>query len=242
MNSNTKYLSSKGFTLVELLMSMAIFGIILMAVFVIYKVHQQHYANQLSVTDMQQNIRVAINVMSRDIRMAGFDDPDNPVAQIVNAEPNLFYFTNDLNEDGDVSDDGEHIVYSLYTSAGGTPTLGRTTNNAAISVSAIGAGNFQVTNPVPQAAAENIQNIEFFYLDKNGIVTTAEDQVRSVILTVVARNKFPDRDFSNTRTYNPASNLAFYNTGTLSGRSWTYNDNFRRDIQTLRVECRNVGL
>lgn len=242
MNSNSKYLSNKGFTLVELLMSMLIFGIILMSVFVIYRVHQQHYTNQLSVTDMQQNSRVAINVLSRDIRMAGFDDPDTPVAQIINAEQDLFYFTYDLNEDGDVSDAGEHIAYDLYTSADGTPTLGRTTNNAPITVTQISPTHHEVTNPVHQPAAENIERLEFLYLDKNGNVTAAEDQVRSVVLTVVARDKWPSQDFTNNQTYIPASNLASYNTGTLSGRSWPSNDHYRRNIQTLRVECRNVGL
>lgn len=242
MINNINNYREKGFTLVELLLAMAIFGTVLMAVFIIYRVHQQHYASQLSVTEMQQNVRASMNIMSREIRMAGYDDPDNPVAQIVNAEPDLFYFTYDLNENGKVTDPGEHVAYDLYISADGTQTLGRTTNSTTIDVAVKSPGHFEVTNPAHQPVAENIEHLEFFYLDKNGNVTTAEDQVRTVILTIVGRTRYPDQNFINTTTYNPASNLAFYNTGTLSGRSWPSNDHYRRDIEILRIECRNMGL
>jgi hypothetical protein len=99
-----------------------------------------------------------------------------------------------------------------------------------------------VTNPVHQSAAENIEHLEFLYLDKNGNVTTSEDQVRSVILTLVARSQQPDPNFTNSQTYTPASNIAFYNTGSLSGRTWVKNDSYRRRLQIARIECRNIGL
>lgn len=232
----------KGFTLIELLISMAVSGIVLMTIFTIYKNQQQHYSNQLAVTSMQQNIRGAFNLMSHEIRMAGFDTFGESAGTIKNVKSDLFYFTFDLNEDGDVTDAGEHIAYDLYTSADGKPTLGRTTNNSTIDIAYISPGHWGVNNPVHQPVAENIEHLEFFYLDENGNATTEEDQVQTVVVTLVARAQQPDPKFHNTLAYNPASNLTFYNSGTLSGRSWVANDNYRRRLQTLRIECRNVGL
>jgi len=235
-------LKNQGFTLVELLLAMVISSIILLALFVIFQFQQRHYSNQLEVTDIQQNIRAAMNIISRDVRMAGFDvDPSTGVAQIINAKNDLFYFTSDINEDGDTDDIGEHIAYDTYIAADGTLTLGRTSSNSTITVLQT-LGRWEVTNPSHQPVAQNIENLEFFYLDENGNATTTENSVRTVIISILARSDLADPKFSNTQTYNPASNLAYYNTGTLSGRSWVKNDNYRRRMQTLRVECRNIGL
>lgn len=241
MKAKNTLSSNNGFTLVELLVAMVISTIILMSVFLIYRYQQQHYLNQLEVTKIQQNIRGAMNLIGRDIRMAGFDDPETPIAQIVNAEPDLFYFTYDNNEDGDVDDSCEHIAYDLYTAPDGKPTLGRTSNNGPITVTII-AGHAEVTNPSHQPAAENIEHLEFFYLDKDGKPTTDKNLVRSVVISMVAKADLPDPEFTNTQTYTPASNLVFYNTDTLSGLSWIKNDHIRRRFLTTRIDCRNMGI
>ena len=222
----------KGFTLIELMLAMAISGIVLMAVFSIFRYQQQHYTAQLDVTEMQQNIRAALNIISRDIRMAGFDDPNDPVAQIVSVKPDLFYFTFDLNEDGDVKDPREHIAYDRYDSGDGIPTLGRTTNSDTIEIKNLGPSNWGVKSPAHQPAAEYIEHLNFYYLDTDGNPTTAADKVQTVVVTIVARAEQPDPRFKNTQTYTAGDGVT----------TWTKNDNYRRKMQILTVECRNVGL
>ena len=65
----------KGFTLVELMVVLAIFGFILAGVFTAYIT--QHHASvvQSQVSDTQQNARIAMDFLSKEIRMAGFGKP-----------------------------------------------------------------------------------------------------------------------------------------------------------------------
>jgi prepilin-type N-terminal cleavage/methylation domain-containing protein len=62
----------KGLTLIELLIAMAISAILIAAIYRTFIGQQKTYTVQEQVADMQQNVRVAINKMMREIRMAGF--------------------------------------------------------------------------------------------------------------------------------------------------------------------------
>ena len=63
---------SKGLTLIELLVALAISGILTAALYRTFIGQHKTYAVQEQVVDMQQNARVAISRMMREIRMAGF--------------------------------------------------------------------------------------------------------------------------------------------------------------------------
>jgi prepilin-type N-terminal cleavage/methylation domain-containing protein len=63
---------SKGVTLIELLIALVISAIIIAGIYRTFIHQQKTYATQEQVADMQQNVRVAINRMMREIRMAGF--------------------------------------------------------------------------------------------------------------------------------------------------------------------------
>lgn len=63
--------SKYGFTLVELMVAMAIFGVIGAAVFRVFDVSSKSYFVQEEVAVMQQNVRVSKLFLERDVRMAG---------------------------------------------------------------------------------------------------------------------------------------------------------------------------
>ena len=232
--------NADGFTLVELLITMVISGIIAGALYSTYLVQQHSYTNQEVVAEMQQNIRAALMLMSRDIRMAGYDPVGSAGAGFVFATASKLNITVDLNEDGDLvtkndlngdgdtddpgetSDDaGENMTYELYTPTGASFTaLHRRVGG--------------------QAVAENIQAIEFQYLDGSGNVLplssltnqTGRDKIRSVQVSILARASRKDPKFTNTKTYT-----------TASGTTWgPYNDNYRRRLLITTIQCRNMGL
>ena len=62
-----------GFTLVELLVALAITGMVLAAVTNLFISSNKLYTVQSKVSNVQQDIRAAMSIMARDIRMAGFD-------------------------------------------------------------------------------------------------------------------------------------------------------------------------
>ncbi len=68
---------SKGLTLIELLVAMAISAILIAALYRTFIGQHKTYTVQEQVVDMQQNVRVAINRMMREIRMAGFGNAWN---------------------------------------------------------------------------------------------------------------------------------------------------------------------
>ena len=62
----------KGLTLIELLVAMAISAVLTAALYRTFIGQHKTYAVQEQIVDMQQNARVAISRMMREIRMAGF--------------------------------------------------------------------------------------------------------------------------------------------------------------------------
>jgi prepilin-type N-terminal cleavage/methylation domain-containing protein len=63
---------SRGMTLVELIVVMAIFSIVVMAVMSLYIPAVQSTSIQTQVTDVQSNLRLAMNRMTQDLLTAGF--------------------------------------------------------------------------------------------------------------------------------------------------------------------------
>ena len=134
----------QGFTLVELLVAMALAGIVIGAIYSTYRSQQDSYNNQEVVAEMQQNLRAALYMMVRDIRIAGYDPSELADAGIVSAGPNSINFTFDINDgvdndadgtvdeidepiinDGDVTDANENITYSIDTTDADNPKLVR---------------------------------------------------------------------------------------------------------------------
>jgi type IV pilus assembly protein PilW len=69
---NQKWLTDQGFTLVELLVAMAISLVVMGAIFLTFKSQQDSYIIQDQITATQQNLRSAMYILTRDIQMAGY--------------------------------------------------------------------------------------------------------------------------------------------------------------------------
>ena len=65
--------NNKGFTLVEILVALALSAVVLGAIYSVYVAQQKVYVVQEEVAKMQQNLRAALLMMSGELRMAGFD-------------------------------------------------------------------------------------------------------------------------------------------------------------------------
>lgn len=177
----------RGFTLIELLIGIALSGIVISAIYSLYISQSKSYTIQGQIAEMQQNARVAMDMMVRDIRMAGYDPTEAAGAGIVAASSNSIQFTADLNDDGDTSDSNENITYSLYDSGGdGDQDLGRNT----------GGGN--------QPVAENIEDLGFVYTLADGSTTSNPadaGQIRKVQVSLTARTDKPDPDYTDNSGY-----------------------------------------
>jgi len=72
MHVNRTLKNKNGVTLIELLVALVISALLIAALYQTFIGQQKTYIVQEQVVDMQQNVRVAINKMMREIRMAGF--------------------------------------------------------------------------------------------------------------------------------------------------------------------------
>ncbi|WP_320041287.1 prepilin-type N-terminal cleavage/methylation domain-containing protein [uncultured Desulfobacter sp.] len=92
--------TSCGFTLIEILISLAISGIILTGILYVFETSNKSYIVQDDVARMQQNVRIAKYYIEKDLRMAGYGvmgmaSDDGFVEPVV--------FENDINETGILS-------------------------------------------------------------------------------------------------------------------------------------------
>jgi type IV pilus assembly protein PilW len=140
----------KGVTLIELLVAMAAGTILMAAIYGAYQGQQKAFVNQQLMVDMQQNVRAAMLLMTREIRMTGYDPAaadgidndglngiDDPAessgATVLKAGKDWIQFSADLTGDSDVLDAGEDITYQIsgpdlvridpHDATGGTPQI-----------------------------------------------------------------------------------------------------------------------
>ncbi len=240
-----KRLGERGFTLVELLITMVISGVIVASIYSAYTAQQKVYTAQNQVTEMQQNIRAAMDIMTREIRMAGYNPTGGAGAKITTALAGQISFTQDTNCDGDTTDAGESIDFGFSAAAVDADRNGipDTVNNGVPEASPLGrqtggAGGYQ-------DIADSIQAIEFYYTLKNGTQTLTPTSaeladIRTIQISILARAAQSDRDFTNTLTYTPASGVPWDLNGAALGNA--PNDNFRRRLLITSIQCRNLGL
>ena len=72
--------SRRGFTLLEALLASLIFVVVIGAIYTVYAGNQAMFTRGERMTDLQQNARGALDLLGREIRMAGYADTPGPPA------------------------------------------------------------------------------------------------------------------------------------------------------------------
>jgi type IV pilus assembly protein PilW len=188
----------KGFTLIEVIVAMALGLVILMGVYNLLTYTSKSYRVQDRVVEMQQNARTALDIMTRELKMAGYDPLGIANARVTSAQENSIRFTLDITStysgdrpDGDTQDPNEDVTYALYTPADGIQKLGRSPHGGAF-----------------QPIAENVQSLQFQYRNENGTLlgtpVANPSDIRIIDIPLTARTSDPDPDYpqnSGYRTY-----------------------------------------
>ncbi len=90
----------RGFTLLEFLITVSIFCIILSSVYMVHETNKASYSRSETRMDIQQNARVALAAMEKELRMAGYGVPDSAgtstFPRIIEARPRTITFRADL--------------------------------------------------------------------------------------------------------------------------------------------------
>lgn len=179
-----------GFTMVELLVALSISAILVAGAYRTFSSQQKVYEVQSDVMEMQQSVRVAMDILTRDIRMAGFNSTvalSNPIA---------------INPMGEGIRRGTDSIAVQYQYNGVERTITYFVDDDALEphlMRKVSEGGIDLsTSPL----SNNIRDLQFSYgldVDSDGIVDQWEDnpagrenEIIAAQVTVQVRSGKPD--------------------------------------------------
>ena len=197
-----------GFSLLELLIVLAVFSFIVGGIFSNLTQSQTRYQFEQEVAEVQQTARNAVDIMEREIKLAGFPIPsyydsilnwtsansERVAAGFVTLGATNLVFEADLAEDGIV----DRVEYRLN----GT-TLERSARDKTAGGGAPAA--------VYQTLATNVTGLTFSYLNSSGSTTTVPSEVRSVDILFNINTTNVDPQNRNRRTITVQTRAAVRN-------------------------------
>ncbi len=186
-------INNKGFTAVELLISLAILSMTLGSIYSLYMSFIRTCTKEGVKIHVQQSVRSSLDMMIRDIRLAGLDPEGTGDFGIVAVTPQRIQFTADRDMDGELDDadagdgidepDMEHMAYEYD----GSNTLKLFLYKA---------------NGTPETSdimVENVTDLTFTYFNSADETTSNPDDIRSVGIRMTIQ-KPSGRDGQVSRT------------------------------------------
>ncbi len=174
-------LTEAGFSMIEMILALGALAIMFGAIYAGFERLNRSYVAENIKAGTQQSVRIGLEMMTQDIRLAGLNPLGSAGAGIVAAGPSSLHFTADINFDGDLDDAFEDITYALN----GT-TLEQTSH--------LGT----------EVLLEDVVDLSFTYFDESGALLPDPvplTEIRSVGVSLTL-NRTAGRDQVVSRTYN----------------------------------------
>lgn len=188
---DSKSKSSQGFSLVELMIALAVASIVMAAIYSVHNGLARSYTTQNVAADIQQVVRAGIDYISEDIMMAGLDSGGSASAGIEVATSSNIRFTLDRNMNGNIDDtDSERMTYAFNVAT-----------NRFDQCLYEGTGSDDWENLI-----DNVTNATFIYLDTDGnplgdpVPAANLSDIRTVIISITVQEPAGRRGMVN-RTY-----------------------------------------
>jgi len=166
---------SRGFSLIELMAALGISAIVLTAITSTFISQTRSYNTQEQINAMQQNARVAMDMITREIRMAGYNTNDSLTFDGITYNAGQIRIQANINGDTDTGDANEDITYA-YDAV--DDTIERTTGGST------------------EVLVDDIDTFTFAYLDEDGNATTTSTLIRQIQITVTARTPVHDPTYT----------------------------------------------
>jgi prepilin-type N-terminal cleavage/methylation domain-containing protein len=213
----------KGLTLVEIMVSLVIFVVVLMAMYQLFDTSHSTYSSGTRRQDVQQQARLAMEEMVRSLRMAGYvpENYDANTGNDVAGTARIHVATaNALAVFGSLDGAAQSAVF-LYCQSGTTVLAKRSTDTAATAT---------YTCDNADVMADNVTLLRFTYFDANGAQLAANldgkaagvaldlaprtqrDAVRTIVITLQTMETAPHQ---KTQVYNLTSTVKLRNLNNL---------------------------
>jgi len=174
-----------GFTLIEMMVSMTIGMLVIAGVTGTFTAQTRQNKAEEEISQMHQNVRGAIDLISRELMQAGYKASGGSVTGVTyNASQLLIQADIDGNGAIDPTNNTslEYIVY-VWDSANMRITR------------QLGTGG------TPQIVADNITACIFSYKDASGVSTTTSSLIRKVTVNITGRTAKVDPSYSSNSGY-----------------------------------------
>ena len=178
-----------GFTLIELMVALAMAAIVSAAIYSVYIGLMRSYTTQNVAADVQQNVRAGIGLMAEDIMMAGLDPERVGGFGIEVADPTRLRFTLDRNLNGSIDDNETSPMQAeLITFDFNNGSLHQILNES--------VAGFEVD----EIFFDNVQTLNFTYEDEDGDPPATLADIRMVVITLTIQAP-AGREGTVDRTY-----------------------------------------
>jgi type IV pilus assembly protein PilW len=231
-----------GMTLVELLVSLVISSFIIAGVYGVYTIQKKSYTVQEQVAEMQQRLRSTMDLLRRDIMIAGSNPADEAACgkkkKILKAQPQEMIFNACNFEDkespyGEVDNTNYQITISFDKDS---QELGLKRDK-----------DMDDPSDSPTAIDNGVDWFEMLYIkgyDDTGNPEPADvdtedgrDKIRAVQISLLIRSTYPDMKYTDTNTYEMASGATW---SVSTSPSYENKEHYHRRLLVTTIQLRNM--
>jgi len=173
-----------GFTLVEMMVAIAIGMIVIASVAGTFSAQTRQNKAEEEISQMHQNVRGALDLISRELMQAGYKAPGGSVTGVTYSATQLLLQA-DLDGNGTIDTGSSSLEYIVYAYDSSNNRITRK----------LGSGG------TPEAVADNITQFDFAYKDAAGAATTTSASIRKVTITITGRTAKPDPSYTSNGGY-----------------------------------------
>ena len=220
-----------GFSMVELLVALGILSLVMAGVYSLMIQNEKIYQVQLNLSDMQQNARVSLDLMAREIRMAGADPTyraflDPAVNEAIEAagassievkmdrpydDEDDGYDISDKNTDNDTEDLNENDFGDGFINDDGEHVEFSWNSSTGVLFRVLKNHDPNIQQPV----ADNVTGLAFTYFDDDGNEIADpdnnRDDIEKIEIAITVRSRDKDLNTGQYKTFSLSTEVTLRN-------------------------------